>query len=97
MDREKYRIFTNIYYIFNNNISVKLQFFKKIFKYKVIGLLGNASFDVFILHSAFIPLFLIILSIFKIEINLNNIIYMLIFTLITWIVSVVSYVFVEKM
>lgn len=77
-------------------IVLQAQWFKRLFSYKVWGIWGQVSYDVYIWHN---PMFLIMYILFWItrwNPDLMKISSMYIYCIVSWAIGMLSYIFLER-
>lgn len=68
----------------------------KLFQQKWIGIFGKISYDVYIWHSSLFVVMYLLIEIFHWNINLNSVVSMVVFTIVTFLVGAFSYFAIEK-
>lgn len=77
--------------VFLNN-----KYIKKIFSNKIISFLSDSSFCVFIIHNPLYPLLHMIINVFNINVDFNNILYMFLYLLLCWIIGIAIHYLIEN-
>jgi peptidoglycan/LPS O-acetylase OafA/YrhL len=98
VDEYQYNDYYWIVYIFYPSILILLNsnMGRKLLDHKAISFLGQVSFDVYIWHYGLIGMLMSLNSYFRLNLDFNKPLLMIEFTTFVWIISIFSYLFIEK-
>ncbi len=77
-------------------ILFKYSFISNVFKHRIIGVISNITFDVYLWHNVLILMIYLIINAFNLNVNMNSGIAMLCYTAISFLIGGASYFLIDK-